>query len=42
MGMKNGVYYANAYEHLENGHVTDTSEGRINMASKRMKKYEAM
>jgi 2-oxoglutarate ferredoxin oxidoreductase subunit alpha len=41
-GMKNGVYYANAYEHIENGHVTDKSEDRIKMAGKRMKKYEAM
>ncbi len=41
-GMKNGVYYANGYEHDEYGHVTDTSAGRIAMANKRLKKFEAM
>ena len=40
--MKNGVFYANAYEHDEHGHVTDACEGRIAMAAKRMKKFEAM
>jgi len=41
-GMKNGVYYANAYEHDEVGHVMDSSAGRIAMATKRMKKFDSM
>ncbi len=41
-GMKNGVYYNNGYEHDEKGHVVDSSEERIAMASKRLKKLEAM
>jgi 2-oxoglutarate ferredoxin oxidoreductase subunit alpha len=41
-GMKNGVYYANGYEHDEFGHVMDTSAGRIAMAGKRLKKFESM
>jgi 2-oxoglutarate ferredoxin oxidoreductase subunit alpha len=40
--MKNGVYFANAYEHNEFGHVTDAVQGRVAMASKRLKKLEAM
>lgn len=41
-GMKNGVYYANGYEHDEYGHVTDSIAGRTAMAQKRLNKFEAM
>ncbi len=41
-GQKGGFYYANSYEHDEVGHVTEKSEARIAMATKRMKKFEAM
>jgi 2-oxoglutarate ferredoxin oxidoreductase subunit alpha len=42
IGAKNAVFYANAYEHDENGHMTDKIPGRIAMATKRLKKYDAM
>lgn len=41
-GQKGGFYYANSYEHDEVGHVTETSAGRIAMATKRLKKFDAM
>lgn len=41
-GMKNGFYIANSYEHDEIGHVTEKPEGRVAMAAKRLKKFEAM
>jgi 2-oxoglutarate ferredoxin oxidoreductase subunit alpha len=41
-GQKGGYYIANSYEHDEIGHVTENSEARIAMATKRMKKREAM
>lgn len=41
-GMKNGFYIANSYEHDGNGYVTEASEGRIAMANKRLKKFNAM
>lgn len=41
-GTKNGVYYANSYEHDGTGHMTDTAEGRVSMSDKRLRKAEAM
>jgi 2-oxoglutarate ferredoxin oxidoreductase subunit alpha len=41
-GQKGGFYYANSYEHDEIGHVTEKPETRVSMATKRMKKFEAM
>lgn len=41
-GTKNGVYYANSYEHDGTGHMTDTAEGRVIMSDKRLRKAEAM
>jgi len=41
-GMKNGVYFANAYEHNEQGYVSDDPTNRTVMAGKRLKKLETM
>jgi 2-oxoglutarate ferredoxin oxidoreductase subunit alpha len=41
-GMKNGVYFANAYEHNEQGYVSDDPKNRTDMAEKRLKKLETM
>ncbi len=41
-GMKNGVYISNAYEHDGRGHVTESIEGRMAMANKRLRKFESM
>lgn len=41
-GQKGGVYFSNAYEHDEKGHVTEASAMRISQASKRLKKFEAI
>lgn len=41
-GSKNGVYFSNSYEHDERGHVMEASAGRVAMADKRMKKFQAI
>lgn len=41
-GQKNGMYFANAYEHDETGHVTESSEMRIAQSAKRLKKFDAI
>jgi 2-oxoglutarate ferredoxin oxidoreductase subunit alpha len=41
-GTKNGVYYANSYEHDGTGHVTDDADARVAMVDKRMRKIESM
>ena len=41
-GMKGGFYYANSYEHDENGHMTEKSAARSAMAQKRLKKLETI
>lgn len=41
-GQKGGVYFSNAYEHDEVGHVTEASGMRIAQATKRLKKFEAI
>ncbi len=42
VGMKNGVYYANGYEHDEQGFVTEAPDMRVKMARKRLRKIEAI
>ncbi len=41
-GQKNGVYISNAYEHDEQGIVTESPHERVLMAGKRLKKLTAM
>ncbi len=41
-GMKNGLYWANSYEHDEVGHVTEKAAGRAAMVDKRLKKQAAI
>lgn len=41
-GQKNGVFFSNAYEHDEVGHVTETSSMRTAQAAKRLKKFAAI
>jgi len=41
-GTKNGLYYANSYEHDGKGHMTDTVTMRTAMADKRMRKMKTM
>jgi len=41
-GMKNGLFYANSYEHDELGHVTEAADKAAAMGDKRMKKFEAI
>lgn len=41
-GTKNGLYYANSYEHDGKGHVTDKADTRKAMADKRARKVDAM
>ena len=41
-GMKNGYYIANSYEHDELGHVTENPAARVAMATKRLKKFDAI
>lgn len=41
-GTKNGLYYANSYEHDGTGHMTDEAAGRKAMADKRLRKCEAI
>jgi len=41
-GVAGGQYFANSYEHNEEGHVTEDSAKRIAMVTKRMKKLAAI
>ncbi len=41
-GMKNGLFYANSYEHDELGHVTEAADKSAAMADKRLKKFDAI
>ncbi len=41
-GMKNGLFYANSYEHDELGHVTEAADKSGAMADKRLKKFDAI
>lgn len=41
-GVKNGLYWANSYEHDEVGHVTEKADKRAAMVEKRLKKYAAI
>lgn len=41
-GMKHGFYYANSYEHTEDGHMTEDPGARVAMVDKRLRKLEAM
>lgn len=41
-GTKNGLFYANSYEHDDHGHVTDASDKRQAMVAKRLRKYQTV
>ncbi len=41
-GTKNGLYYANSYEHDGTGHVTDRADKRNAMVEKRLRKVKAI
>ncbi len=41
-GTKNGVYWANSYEHDETGHVTEDAAGRSLQVQKRLRKAAAI
>ena len=41
-GMKNGLFYANSYEHDELGHVTEAADKSGAMADKRLRKFDAI
>ena len=41
-GMKNGLYYANSYEHRGDGHMIERADLRKAMVEKRLLKFEAM
>lgn len=41
-GMKNALYFANSYEHQEDGHLTENAGARMAIVEKRLRKFEAM
>lgn len=41
-GTKNGLYYANSYEHDGKGHMVDTADKRVEMVEKRLRKFDAI